>query len=120
MSYVWNIILSFSDEEFWHDGEDEARDSCAALDALNKSIPNGKLVDLTKPTFAAKAGYGMSAHLYGGGFNHFDIESFIASVEAQQWKDPANVQLFLKSESDEQFSLYPIRQPKKKRKQNTK
>jgi hypothetical protein len=118
MSYVWNVILSLSDEEFWHDGEDTARETCAALDALNKWMPHGKLVDLTKPTF--KSSYGMSAHLYGGGFKHFDIEGFIAAVQAQQWKDPANVQLFLKSESDEQFSLHSIAKSPRKRKQKSK
>lgn len=120
MSYVWNVILSFSDEEFWPDDEDKPRKTCAALDAVNTWISDGKLVDLTKPTFAAKAGYGMSAHLYGGGFKHFDIEGFITTVEAQQWRDPANVQLFLKSDSDERFFVYSIRPSKRKRKQNIK
>ena len=106
MSYVWNVILSFSDDEFWHDGEDTARSTCAALTALNKHLPYGKLVDLTKSTF--KSSYGMTAHLYGGGFKHLDVDGFIADVRDQAWKDPANVQLFLKSESDEQFSLYPL------------
>jgi hypothetical protein len=120
MSYIWNVILSFSDEEFWHDGEDNTRATCAALDALNKWMPHGKLVDLTRPTFTAKAGCGMSAHLYGGGFRHLDIEGFIAAVQAQQWKDPTNVQLFLKSESDEQFSLHSVAKPQRRRRRSTK
>ena len=115
MGYVWNVILSFSDEEFWHEGEDEARTTCAALVALNKLMsPDGKLVDLTKATF--KSSYGMSAHVYGGGFKHFDVNGFIADVQAQAWKDPLNVQLFLKSDSDERFSLHPLFKPKRNRK----
>lgn len=62
----------------------------------------------------------MSANIYGGGFEHFDIEGFIAAVEAWQRHDPANVQLFLNSDSDEQFIPYSIRQPKRRRKQNAK
>lgn len=120
MSYIWNVILSFSDEEFWYDGEDTPRKTCAALDAINHWIPDGKLVSLIKPTFAPKAGYGMAANLYGGGFNHFDIEGFIAAVQAQQWRDPDNVQLFLKSESDQRFSLHSVFKPQRRRRKNTK
>ena len=116
MSYIWNVILTFSDEEFWHDGEEDARTTCDALDAINNWIPGGKLVDLTKPTFANKAGYGMSANLYGGGFNYFDINAFISVVQDQEWNDPINVQLLLKSESDEQFSLIPMFKLQRKRK----
>ncbi len=48
MGDVWNVILTFSSNEFWHDGENEAREICAALDALNKLLPaDGQLVDLT-------------------------------------------------------------------------
>jgi hypothetical protein len=32
MSWVWNVLLSFSIEELWEDDEDETRDkSCNAL-----------------------------------------------------------------------------------------
>lgn len=113
MGYVWNVILIFSDEEFWHEGEEEARSTSAALVALNKAQPSGyKLVDLTKATF--KSGEGMSAHIYGGGFKHFDVDGFLANIRAQEWKDPLNVQLFLKSDSDERFFLQPLFKPKRK------
>lgn len=113
MSFVWNVVLSFSDEEYWEDGEEEARETCAALDNINAWIPDGELVDLTTGTFAAGAGYDMTAHLYGGGFKHFDITAFLAVVEAQAWKDRANVQLLLKSDADSRFELYRIRRGRK-------
>jgi hypothetical protein len=111
VSWVWNVVLSFSEEEFWEDDEDEARETCAALERINGWIPHGELVSLTGPTCARGAGYGMTAHLYGGGFKHFDIEGFIEVVEAQAWKDRAHVQLWLKGETDACFAIYPLRGP---------
>lgn len=53
-------------------------------------------MSLIQPTCEKNAGYGMDANLYGGGFKHFDIESFISVVERQNWKDRDNVQLWVK------------------------
>ncbi len=89
-------MLSFSNEEFWEDGEDEPRDTCEPLERINQWIPHGSLVSLTGPTYDDDAGYGMDANLYGGGFKHFDIEGFIDVVKAQAWKDRAKVQLWVK------------------------
>ncbi len=96
MGWVWNVLLSFSNEEFWEDGEDEARDTCEALERINQWIPHGSLVSLTGPTYDDDAGYGMDANLYGGGFKNFDIEGLIDVVKAQAWKDRAKVQLWVK------------------------
>jgi hypothetical protein len=96
MGFVWNVVLSFSNEEFWEDGEDEPRATCEPLQRINEWISDGRLVDLTKPTYAKGAGSGLDANLYGGGFKHFDIEAFIQVVASQDWKDRAAVQLFVK------------------------
>lgn len=119
MSFVWNVMLSFSNEEFWRDDEENARERCDALDHVNKLLPAGcKLVDLTKPTFKEGVGYGMEANVYGGGFKHFDVAGFIAIVAAQKWQNPDNVQVFLKAETDDRFEVYlPC---KRKRKQGRK
>ncbi len=115
MSFIWNVILSFGDGEYWRDGEETECERCAALDAINQWMPpDAKLVDLTRPTFKRGCGTGMTAHLYGGGFKHFDAEGFIAAVSAQSWRDPANVQLFLKSDADDQFFLQPLFAGKRK------
>ena len=116
MGWVWNVMLSFSNEELWEDGEEEARETCEPLDQINAWIPHGRLVNLTGPTFDDDAGYGMDANLYGGGFKHFDIEGFIEVVESQSWKDRPNVQLWIKGGeegmSDEPFSLVKLRRRK--------
>jgi hypothetical protein len=96
MGFVWNVMLSFDNEEWWEEGEDEPRDSCEPLERINAWIPYGHLVSLTGPTYAKEAGYGMDANLYGGGFKNFDIEGFIELVKAQHWKERSKVQLWVK------------------------
>jgi hypothetical protein len=96
MGFVWNIILSFDNEEFWEEGEDEPREICEPLERINASLPYGNLVSLVGPTYGDDAGHGMDANLYGGGFKHFDIDRFIATVESQSWKSRENVQLWVR------------------------
>jgi hypothetical protein len=96
MSFIWNVILSFDDEELWEDGEDEARETCEALDQINAWFEHGRLVSLIGPTYEDGAGCGMDANLYGGGFKHLDIEAFVTVVEAQNWKARSKVQLWVK------------------------
>lgn len=100
MGFVWNVLLSFDNEEFWEDGEEEARETCAPLEQINAWLPYGRLVSLIGPTFADEAGAGMDANLYGGGFKHFDIDGFIELVKAQDWKARSKVQLWVKGEED--------------------
>lgn len=96
MSFVWNVMLSFDNEEFWEDGEDECRETCEPLDRINAWLSPARLVSLTGSTCEDDAGYGMDANLYGGGFKHFDIEGFIEVVKAQDWKSRSKVQLWIK------------------------
>jgi hypothetical protein len=96
MGFVWNVMLSFDNEEYWEEGEDQPRDRCEPLERINQWIPYGKLVDLVGPTHRKGAGFGMDANLFGGGYKNFDIERFIKVVEAQPWKERAKVQLWVK------------------------
>jgi hypothetical protein len=112
MSWVWTVMLSFGNEEYWVDGEDEPREDCQALENINVWLKAddvrqyGPLMDLTAGATGNEVG--MSANLYGGGFNHLDIEKFAAVIKDQEWHDPANVQLFIKGEEDEKFTLLPL------------
>ncbi len=96
MGFAWNVMLSFSNDEFWEEDEDEPRETCEPLKQINDWISNGKLVDLTGPTYEDQVGFGMDANLYGGGFKHFDINAFIKVVQTQAWKRPDQVQLWIK------------------------
>ena len=96
MSFIWNVMLSFDNEELWEDGKDEPRETCEPLERINTWLDCGQLVSLIGPTFEDGSGYGMDANLYGGGFTHFDIKDFIKTVQAQDWKEPSKVQLWVK------------------------
>jgi hypothetical protein len=115
MSWIWNVLLSFSDEEYWEDGAEEALESCPALDSINSWLQSDKMRNygpLTSLTECATGnGTGMSANVWGGGFNHFDMEEFIAVVERQQWRDRASVQLFIQGEEDSKFTLIELDEP---------
>jgi len=113
MGFVWNVMLSFDNEEWWDQDEDEPRNTCEPLERINQWIPHGQLVDLAKPTYANGAGYGMDANLYGGGFKNFDIDRFIEVVRAQDWKARSKVQLWVKGAEEgmgeEPFTLIKLR-----------
>ena len=124
MGFVWNILLSFDNEEWWVDGEDEPRDTCAPLEHINRWIAHGKLVSLTEPTYSKGAGNGMDANLFGGGYKHFDIDGFVQVVEAQDWKQRAKVQLWVKGAEEgmgeEPFTAVKLRRRKVARAKSTK
>jgi hypothetical protein len=112
LGWVWTVMVSFSNEELWDDGQDEPRETCMALERINTWIGDGQLVSLASRTYHGN-GPGMDANLYGGGFKHLDIERFIELVEAQDWKDRGKVQLWIKGGeegmSDEPFKLIKLR-----------
>lgn len=96
MGFVWNVMLSFDNEELWEEGADEAGETCEPLDQINGWLEHGRLVSLIGPTYDDDAGNGLDANLYGGGFKNFDIESFVQLVQAQNWKVRSKVQLWVK------------------------
>lgn len=112
MAFIWNIMLSFDNEERWPDGADEPTDGCEPLDRINAWIPGGRLVSLVGATYRDHAGFGIDANLYGGGFKHFDIEEFIKVVEAQKWKERQRVQLWIRGAeegmSEDVFTLVKL------------
>jgi hypothetical protein len=121
MSFVVNILLNMSPEEFWCDDTEvsgELADSCGPLDNLNQWIPDGILVNLTKATYQDDAGYGMDACLFGGGFKDFDTEGFIKLVESQAWKVPGDIQLFVKAGEEHSFRFVELDLPHPPRRSN--
>jgi hypothetical protein len=114
MGVVWNILLSFDNEERWDDGAEEPRKTCDPLEQINAWLgPRGRLVDLVGPTYEGNVGNGLDANLFGGGFKHLDIEEFISMVCAQRWKERSMVQLWVKGAEEgmgaEPFALVKLR-----------
>ena len=104
MSFIINLLLNLSPEEFWCDESDTLGEVSPALDNINSWIGDGQLLDLSGPTYQEGAGAGMHAWLYGGGFKHFDLDGFIKQVEQQTWKAPQDLQLFIKVEEEDRFT----------------
>jgi len=96
MGFVWNVMISFDNEELWVDGADEAREMCEPMERINAWLSPGRLVSLIGPTYEDGAGNGMDANLYGGGFKHLDIDGFIEVIKAQDWKARSKVLLWVK------------------------
>jgi hypothetical protein len=130
MGFVWNVVLSFDNEELsededgegddWDDGEDDDWDddkenvseTCEPLEKINAWLAPNRLVSLTGPTYEDGVGNGLDANLCGGGFKHFDIDGFIAVVKAQNWKARSKVQLWVKGAEEgmgtERFTLIEL------------
>lgn len=121
MGFVWNVLLAFANDEWWHDGEDAPRTTCRPVERINRWLRDGKLVDLTGPTYQRGAGHGLDANLFGGGFAHVDIDAFVRVIEAQAWKNRAKVQLWVKGGEegvgDAPFSPVRLRRHRRKKAQ---
>ncbi len=97
MGWVTTIMLSFSNEECWKDGDDDQVEplDCKPIKKINAWIYGGnrdrtgwgRLVEIIDPTYNGDIGQGMDANLLGGGFKNFNIDGFIEVVESQKWKE---------------------------------
>lgn len=107
MSWTWNVILSFGDEEYWTDDAEGAVEVPPPLIKINKWLEAnekrgyGPLKDLS----LCSGGVGITANVYGAGFKHFDIFVFCELIEKQDWQGRSNVQLFVKGEGESRFTL---------------
>lgn len=104
MSVVSNIILSFSIMEDFREEDD--KDVIILMDDVNDW-----LTERGKGTFGGDVNdvLGGTKHLetpvYVAAFNHFDIEAFIAFIKTLPWREPENVQLFVKGQEENKFAL---------------
>ncbi len=103
MSWILTIMISFGDDEWWE--ADEVRDNCESLDNVNAWLEADKIRNYGPLTALSSCAVDMSANLYGGGFKHFDIEGFLQIVKSQNWHDPDNLQVFIKDEEDQKFTV---------------
>jgi hypothetical protein len=99
-------MLSFSGDEYWADDQEDVLEVAPALEGINQWLSSseheyGALTDLT----AGAGGVGMCAHLFGGGYKHFEIEAFIDAVWSQPWQDINSGELFLKGEESDTWTV---------------
>jgi len=109
MSYVTNLILSFSI------GEDEI----SRVDEINIFHNNGRGFKLKSADFereinqeSNRAWYGgskfLETPLYIGAYNHLNIEGLIEHLKIVNWDYPEAVQLILKEQDSDKFRIIEI------------
>ena len=111
MSWVTDVLILLNLEEVYH--VDEEQDTCeyvesealAGVNAWLREQGYGQLVKLDRHAFAAGE-RAMQAEVHGGAFNYLDIPAFVACVQQQRWRASAYVQLLLKDEQEQRFTVY--------------
>jgi len=108
MSLVTNIVFSFSIGE--HSREIDGEYYYFLMDDINKWLSErnyGKFgVDADKISGGTKC---LETPLFVAAFNYFDIEDFLEFLSSLQWKEPENVQVFVKGQEENIFTLFRIR-----------
>lgn len=113
MSVVTDVILLLNaDEIYLEESEESLPDEIESegLKAVNAWLAErgyGELFPLSKMAIAPDR-HSMQALVYGGAYNHLDDDEFAEFVSKQQWRSPQNVQLLLKHEFEEKFSLHIV------------
>lgn len=105
MSYVTNVVLLFSLMEY--DTETAGVRQYPIVQMLNKSavdgMHSGALVRVSQYGAGIKV---MEAVVYVGAFNFLDVDAFKRAVWALPWEEPESVQLLIKDQDDERFTLF--------------
>ncbi len=89
MSEVTNVILTTAAGETIH--------------ALNAAWDFAGCPMFSDVSYTSAGCKHLECNVYLGGFNHLDLERFIATVKGIAWDYPASVQLFVLEEHDERF-----------------
>ena len=103
MSYITDVILLFSLGEDVLDGTE--RDEWPIANEINVWLKTNYDEQLHYLSDAASGGKSFQAVMYAGCFNFFDLDKFIAFLRTLEWVEPELVQLLIKSEEDELFSM---------------
>ena len=109
MSWVADVVLTFSLAEIFD--EDEIHlENVAALDTINAWLEGRHGAQLLEISDKAGGNQPMQSSVYGGAFNMLKIEEFVQLVKSQPWVEPENVQLLIKDEQEERFTIYEFRE----------
>jgi hypothetical protein len=107
MSWVTDVLLLFSLSELY-DNEEEEIEEVSPLIHINSWLQENGLRTLDNLDRYVNTGKPMQSRVYGGAFNFLKIDQFIKVVKDQAWREPHNVQLLIKDEEDEKFTLYEM------------
>ena len=102
MSWYNTVVLSFSCAE-WDDETSFPPKSFNPLRTINKWLKQQTYAPLANLT---KLGdLGSNAVLFGGCYNHMDIEAFCQLVQSVEWRNIEDVQILFWSDNDVKFSV---------------
>lgn len=102
MSHVTDIILSTMIED-GSVGEASSPNVDVLNEYLSKNYGGWKLVKVDDKAGGGKA---MQCDLFIAAINHLDISAFLNAFREVEWEAPEYVQLMLKDEHDEGFTIY--------------
>ena len=106
MSWVTDVLLCLNLEERLDD-EGSFTASCKPLEEINSWLSENQLGTLAELSIHMETGgKAVQAFVYGGSFNHLDMEKFKGFVFSRHWQFPEAVQLLLNDEQDVCFKLY--------------
>ncbi len=102
MSYVSNVILSFSIMENCSKRVDD-------VESYFKNLETRGFVDISESSSAVYGGTKcLETPLLVGAFNYLNFEDFTSHLQAIQWESPEDVQLIVKDQEDERFSMIRV------------
>ncbi len=116
MSWSVNVVLLYSLGEEWLETEDDDVDyagTSPCLIAINDWLSSQGWVTLVD---LGEAVGGMDRHrfgveMWGAAINRLDIPVFLEFVRQLPWVEPENVQILIKDQQDERFTLYTVATP---------
>jgi hypothetical protein len=104
MSYVTNVLLSFSvmEDSYETDGED--------IYSI-MTLVNTWLMERGYGAFGQHVDHVSGGHkhletpLFAAGFNMFDLGDFLDMLRTLPWKEPSNVQVFVQEQDEDKFRI---------------
>jgi len=108
MSWVTDVVLFCSTNENYDDlvnldGYRELPKAIAEINAWLEEHKHNPLLAFSELDGSEKA---MQANVYGGAFNFLKIDPFIEAVMNAKWNTPESVQLMIKDEEENWFTLH--------------
>lgn len=106
MSVVTNVILYIDPLE---DGDPDEGIMPKPIKAINEWLEDhGKgSFGFIPPAAHCVGGHkALEVDLFLGAFNHLPLDKFLEAVFSQNWEYPANVQVFVKEQEDDKFTVY--------------
>lgn len=109
MSHVTDIILMCSLAEETADGPGTTDGPTPAIEKLNAWLKESGRPPLVRLDSAAGGNKAFQGIFAAAAFNDLDIPEFRSAVASVEWESPDSVQIAIKDEHEETFSVYQLK-----------